>query len=82
MSVYGAVVSGLFVTKWFQLLNQMIPPPMNPARLVWKVFVNQFFMSPLLNTLFFSWVVLTRDGFGPISTKMQTLKEKLQKDLR
>jgi len=84
MSIYGAAVFGAFVTQWFKLLSWMCPvSPGDWGSILRKVGVNQFFMSPFLNMLFFSWVTFTRGN--PFSTsfptKMDSLRRKLSQDL-
>lgn len=82
MAVYGAGVFGWFVSHWFRWLNGVFPlEGMTLPRLLAKIFVNQFFMSPFLNALFFTWVVFTRDYRSPLAEKTQTLSAKLKKDL-
>lgn len=81
MAVYGAFVSGAFVMKWFEVLNKIVPPPMTLPRVLWKVFVNQVCMSPTLNSVFFTWVVFTRDLVSSFKEKSKMLSTKLKKDL-
>lgn len=82
MAVYGAAVFGWFVSHWFRWLNGVFPlEGMTFQRLLTKIFVNQFFMSPFLNALFFSWVVFTRDYKSSFTEKRNTLSNKLAKDL-
>ena len=82
MGFYGATVFGAFVSQWFRLLSWMCPAsPGDWAAIIRKVGVNQFFMSPFLNALFFSWVTFTRSPLSPLSTKLTTLRSKLAQDL-
>jgi hypothetical protein len=83
MGIYGAVVFGAFVTWWFRILSRWVPVAAGDLKaVVRKVLVNQFFMSPFLNTLFFTWVVFTRKPFAStLSQKFATLKTKLRVDL-
>jgi hypothetical protein len=83
MSIYGAVVFGAFVTWWFKILSRWVPVAAGDIKaVVRKVLVNQFFMSPFLNTVFFTWVVFTRKPFAStLSQKIATLKAKLRVDL-
>ena len=82
MAVYGAGVFGWFVSHWFRWLNGLFPlEGMTLQRLLAKIFVNQFFMSPFLNALFFSWVVFTRDYQSSFKEKRTTLSHKLANDL-
>jgi len=54
MSGWGFVISGLFVHFWFMFLNSLFPVEgLTLVGALKKVFVNQFFMSPGLNSLFF-----------------------------
>lgn len=82
MGFYGATVFGAFVCEWFKLLSWMCPTtPGDWGSILRKVGVNQLFMSPFLNALFFSWVTFTRNPLSPLSTKLTTLKSKLAQDL-
>lgn len=82
MAVYGAAVFGGFVSWWFGLLNGWFPRQgMTLARILKKIFVNQLFMSPFLNVLFFAWVVFTRDLDSDLRQKRAVLSRKLSADL-
>lgn len=82
MSVYGAVVLGWFVSLWFQFLNNLIPRDgITVGRVIKKVFTNQLIMSPFLNTLFFGYVIFTRDFRSTLTEKYNLLKKKLHADL-
>ena len=83
MGVYGAGVFGAFVSEWFKILSRLVPVgPGDWKGVILKVGVNQFFMSPFLNTLFFSWVTFTRSSSSSLSEKASTLKRKLNQDLK
>ena len=82
MSVYGAVVLGWFVSQWFQFLNNLIPRDgITIGRVILKVFINQLIMSPFLNSLFFGYVIFTRDFTSTLTQKYTLLNKKLQVDL-
>lgn len=82
MAVYGATVYGWLITYWFKLLNYIVPQENITFFLVMKkVTINQFFMSPILNSLFFTYVTLTRDLRSNLSEKYRSVKMKLGKDL-
>ena len=82
MAIYGALVFGAFVTYWMKILNGWFPlHGMTLQRLLVKIFVNQLFMSPFLNALFFSWVVFTRDFKSSLVEKLDTLNKKVVNDL-
>jgi len=82
MSMYGAVVLGWFVSLWFKFLNNLIPREGITIRSVLlKVFINQLIMSPFLNTLFFGYVIFTRDFKSSLIQKHVLFKKKLRADL-
>jgi hypothetical protein len=82
MSVYGAFVLGWFVSQWFQFLNNLIPRDgITIGRVILKVFINQLIMSPFLNSLFFGYVIFTRDFTSTLTQKYTLLNKKLQVDL-
>jgi Mpv17 / PMP22 family len=82
MGVYGATVYGWLITYWFKLLNSIVPQENITFLLVLKkVTINQFFMSPILNSLFFTYVTLTRELKSNLSQKIRSVKIKLGKDL-
>ena len=82
MGVYGATVYGWLITYWFKLLNSIVPQENITFLLVLKkVTINQFFMSPILNSLFFTYVTLTRELKSNLSQKIRSVKLKLGKDL-
>ena len=82
MSIYGATVYGWLITYWFKFLNRLVPQEnITFALVLKKVFINQLFMSPLLNGMFFTYVTATRDVTSTISQKIQQIKLKLSKDL-
>lgn len=82
MSVYGATVYGWLITYWFKFLNRLVPQEnITFALVIKKVLINQLFMSPLLNGMFFTYVTLTRDVTSTISRKIEQIKLKLSKDL-
>ena len=82
MGVYGATVYGWLITYWFKLLNSIVPQENITFLLVLKkVTINQFFMSPILNSLFFTYVTLTRELKSNLSQKIRSVKMKLGKDL-
>lgn len=82
MSVYGATVYGWLITYWFKFLNRLVPQEnITFALVLKKVFINQLFMSPLLNGMFFTYVTVTRDVTSTMSQKIQQIKLKLSKDL-
>ena len=82
MSVYGAIVLGWLVSQWFQFLNNLIPRDgITIGRVIQKVFINQLIMSPFLNSLFFCYVIFTRDFTSTLTQKYTLLKKKLQADL-
>ena len=59
--LWGAVVSGYFLSFWFALLARLFPDARTSlAQLVGKVCTNQLFMSPGLNGGFFAFVIFTR----------------------
>ena len=65
MFVYGFVVLGWWVTQWFNILNGIIPKDgITWLGAIMKIFINQLFMSPFLNTLFFGYVIFTRGNFS------------------
>ena len=56
MAIYGATVYGYLIIYWFKLLNFLVPQEgITRAKVVLKVCINQLVMSPLLNSLFFTW---------------------------
>ena len=82
--VWGSVVSGLLMSKWFAFLGRLFPDARTSMlELVKKLFVNQLFLSPGLNAGFFAFVVLTRTV--PVGwmtpEKWSTLKTKISSDL-
>jgi hypothetical protein len=82
MGVYGATVYGWLITYWFKLLNSIVPQENITFLLVLKkVTINQFFMSPILNSLFFTYVTLTRELKSDLTQKIRSVKMKLGKDL-
>ena len=81
MAIYGSIISGAFVSAWFEILNGLFPPPMTLSRVIQKVAVNQIFMSPVLNGMFFTWVVLTRDLSSTLQEKASIVRAKLGRDL-
>ena len=84
MFAWGVVMTGLVVTLWFRFLSQVFPGATRaaPATLVAKVAVNQAVMSPFLNTLFFGWVILTRDRPNSSAVLLARWRTKLAADLR
>jgi len=88
MATFGAFVYGAFVQYWFRFLNSFaalrVVPGDWPA-VCRRVAVNQACMSPFLNSLFFAWVVFTRNdplgGQRSLTDKVATLKRKLAQDL-
>jgi hypothetical protein len=84
MSLYGAVIYGVLVIYWFRWLNGVVPQEgITPLLAVKKVIINQAVMSPLLNSLFFTWVSYTRDlsSSWNFADRTQQLKKKLSQDL-
>ena len=82
MSVYGASVYGWLVTYWFKILNRLVPQEnITFALIVKKVFINQLFMSPTLNGMFFTYVTMTRDVTSTLEQKIAQVKQKLDRDL-
>jgi Mpv17 / PMP22 family len=82
MSVYGASVLGWFVSHWFNFLNYLVPKQdITLPRVFLKVFINQLCMSPFLNSLFFGYVIFTRDFKNSLGQKVVIYKQKLDKDL-
>mmetsp|Transcript_3677 Transcript_3677/g.3831 ORF Transcript_3677/g.3831 Transcript_3677/m.3831 type:complete len:222 (-) Transcript_3677:599-1264(-) len=82
MSAYGAVVYGWLITYWFKFLNHIVPQEgITFALIIKKVFINQFFMSPILNSMFFTYVTITRDLTSSFDQKMKQVVSKLKRDL-
>jgi hypothetical protein len=82
MSAYGAIVYGWLITYWFKLLNHIVPQEgITFALILKKVFINQFFMSPILNSMFFTYVTITRDLTSSFDQKMKQVISKLKRDL-
>lgn len=84
MFVYGMFVSGWFVSKWFAILNRWIPTGASSPlpRVLAKVAVNQICMSPILNSMFFIWIGITRGGFSTtFHQKAGLIREKITNDL-
>lgn len=82
MSLYGAFILGWFVTIWFKFLNHLIPREgITLNKVILKVFINQILMSPFLNSLFFGYVILTRDFNNNLQQKFILYKKKLSVDL-
>jgi protein Mpv17 len=62
MAAWGSVVSGPSQFAWFSFLDKLIPPPTSTSgkellKVFGKIAVNQFTMAPLMNALFYGWVV-------------------------
>lgn len=82
MSAYGAVVYGWLITYWFKFLNHLVPQEGITFYLILKkVFINQFFMSPILNSMFFTYVTVTRNLTSSFDQKMKQVVQKLKRDL-
>ena len=82
MSVYGAVILGWFVSYWFRFLNFLVPRDgITLPKVFLKVAINQLIMSPFLNSLFFGYVILTRDLTNSLSEKLEIYRMKLKQDL-
>jgi hypothetical protein len=82
MSAYGAVVYGWLITYWFNFLNHVVPQEGITFLLILKkVFINQFFMSPILNSMFFTYVTVTRDLTSSFDQKIKSVVLKLKRDL-
>ena len=82
MSIYGATVYGWLITYWFKILNHLVPQEgITFALVLKKVTINQFFMSPILNSLFFTYVTATRDINTTLRQKFLQIEKKLKKDL-
>ncbi len=83
MFIYGFIISGGLVSKWFRFLNALFPTSARgpPLRVGQKLFVNQVVMSPILNGLFFSWVVMTRNLSETFQKRLTDLRTKLATDL-
>lgn len=82
MSIYGATVYGWLITYWFKILNHIVPQEnITFALVLKKVTINQFFMSPILNSLFFTYVTATRDMTSTLRQKLAQIEKKLKKDL-
>lgn len=82
MSIYGAVIFGWLVTYWFKFLNSLVPPEtITLPRALLKVSINQVVMSPLLNSLFFGYVILVRDLSSTLREKLTLYKKKVAVDL-
>lgn len=84
MFVYGFLIGGGFVSLWFKILNRWIPTNASSSLLlvVKKVFVNQVIMSPILNSMFFTWVGLTRGGLDTtMKDKRELIVNKITNDL-
>ena len=85
MFFYGFTISGGFVYLWFRFLNNLIPTSASSSivQVAKKVAVNQIVMSPILNSMFFAWVIFTRTSTFhlPFQEKLDTLKQKLSQDL-
>ena len=84
MAVWGAVVSGLALGRWFAFLAWLFPrAATDVSQLAGKVFVNQLVLSPGINGAFFAWVIFTRDAptcrMPP--AKREALARKLRDDL-
>lgn len=80
MAVYGSAVSGAFIFNWFKFLDKLVPVPLTFPRVCYKIFVNQFFMAPFLSSLFFAWVIFTRET-SSFQEKQRSLRKKLKSDL-
>lgn len=74
MLLYGGAVFGAFVTYWFKFLSWLVPVT-DFASVVRKVLVNQVFMSPFLNALFFTYVILTRNTTSTSTSTSGTTKK-------
>ena len=82
MAIYGATVYGYLIIYWFKFLNMIVPQEgITRAKVVLKVCINQLVMSPLLNSLFFTWVCCTRDLTSTWPEKIAQTKLKLSRDL-
>ena len=82
MSVYGAIVYGWLTTYWFKFLNHVVPQEgITMALVLKKVFINQLFMSPTLNGMFFTYVTITRDFTSTFAQKIIQVQLKLKRDL-
>lgn len=85
MFFYGFGISGGFVSLWFKFLNNLIPTSASSSivQVSKKVAVNQVVMSPILNSMFFTWVIFTRASTFRLTfaEKLETLKQKLNQDL-
>jgi hypothetical protein len=81
MFAWGFTISGLLIHYWFVFLNSLFPVSgltLNGA--MKKVAVNQLVMSPLLNSLFFTFTTYTRKDVG--ATRRSTyLRQKFAQDL-
>ena len=62
------------------LKSQKVPVPLTFPRVCYKIFVNQLFMAPFLNSLFFAWVIFTRET-SSFQEKQRSLRKKLKSDL-
>jgi hypothetical protein len=82
MFIYGGSVLGWLFSLWLSFLNNLIPrEEITLPKVLLKVFINQLIMSPFLNSLFFGYVILTRDFKNTIPQKIELYKRKLSKDL-
>lgn len=82
MGIYGACVYGYIMTIWYQFLNSIIPAEgMTTSLLLLKVFIHQLCTSPTLSSLFFGYIILTRDFTKPLHEKYIQFQNKLKHDL-
>lgn len=82
--LWGTVVSGFCMSKWFALLARLYPTARTSnVAFALKLFTNQIFLSPGLNSGFFTFCILTRTP--PVARmnaeKWAALKTKLRQDL-
>jgi hypothetical protein len=81
MGLWGYSIAGLLVHYWFVFLNRLFPAAgLTFVGALKKVTVNQIVMSPLLNSMFFSFTTYTRSDVAG-TTRGEYLKRKLAQDL-
>ena len=81
MASWGFLMTGFVVMHWFRFMNHLFPfQTLTPAKLLAKVATNQAVCSPVLNALFFGWVILTRES-SSADAKLDRWRAKLSADL-